>query len=338
MEKPKKRLTNNTAAPAEQISSSIETKVDLRKRGELRPPMGIVAASICGVIAAVMYTAANIALRSCVDVDSFLVSAAKAAPTVILLGPMLIWMRLRGEPIVTSRRMIPRFIAVSLLAQIFGNVAFQVALGIVGLAASVPITLGVLIIGGAIFGWMILGEPVNRVKIISMVILITAVIVLSLPNSEAQASLPKSSYSMWIGALAAAASGAAYALFGVSMRQTLTGGVSAVATMFISGVVGTIALWCITIGWIGLEPIHAASSRQWVMMATAGVCNLTAFAALSASLKSLPVVAVNLINASQVAMAAVAGVILFAEPVTAFLVLGIALTIVGLLILAKGRS
>jgi multidrug transporter EmrE-like cation transporter len=45
-----------------------------------------------------------------------------------------------------------------------------------------------------------------------------------------------------------------------------------------------------------------------------------------------------LINASQVAMAAVAGVILFAEPVTASLVIGIALTIAGLMILATRRG
>ena len=247
-------------------------------------------------------------------------------------------MRTRGERIVTSTKMIPQFIAASLLAQIFGNVAFQIALGIIGLAASVPITLGVLIIGGAIFGKTILNEPVNRVKIISMATLIVAVIVLSLPSTEAQSSLPKSSYPMWSGALAAAASGAAYALFGVSMRQTLTGGVSAVATMFVSGLVGTITLWLIMIFWIGIEPIREATSGQWVMMLTAGICNLTAFTALSASLKSLPVVAVNLINASQVAMAAVAGVILFAEPVTAMLILGITLTLLGLMILAKGRN
>jgi DME family drug/metabolite transporter len=66
--------------------------------------------------------------------------------------------------------------------------------------------------------------------------------------------------------------------------------------------------------------------------------NFTAFAALSLSLKALPVVAVNLINATQVAMAAAAGVILFAEPLTASLIIGIALTFAGLLILASRGS
>jgi multidrug transporter EmrE-like cation transporter len=72
-------------------------------------------------------------------------------------------------------------------------------------------------------------------------------------------------------------------------------------------------------------------------MFVSGSLNFTAFVALAASLKSLPVVAVNLINASQVAMAAVAGIVLFSEPLTMMLVGGIALTFVALGILAGHR-
>jgi drug/metabolite transporter (DMT)-like permease len=304
---------------------------------ELRPPMGLDAASICGLIAAVFYTLANIALRSCVEVDPFLVSAGKAAPTVILLGPFLAWMFARGDRIATSTKMVPRFILASLLGQIVGNAAFQIALGVIGLAASVPITLGVLIIGSAILGRVFLSEPVRANTVISMVTLIVAVVFLSLPGSE-PASSATSSLPVWAGALCAAASGAAYSVFGVAMRQALTGGMSATLTMFISGVVGSIALWAIVFSWIGVVPLSSITIAQWGMMSAAGVCNLSAFAALSASLKSLPVVAVNLINATQVAMAAVAGVLLFAEPVTFWLVAGILLTFIGLMVLAGGRK
>ena len=73
-------------------------------------------------------------------------------------------------------------------------------------------------------------------------------------------------------------------------------------------------------------------------MFAAAAFNFTAFVALAFALKSLPVVAVNLINASQVAMAAVAGVMLFAEPATAPLIIGIMLTFAGLMILASRRK
>ena len=243
----------------------------------------------------------------------------------------------RKMPLFTSGRMIPRFMLVALIGQFVGNAAFQVSLEVIGLAASVPITLGVLIIGGAILGRLILGEPVRRTTIVAITVLIIAVVVLSSPGADSLPAESKSSLSVEAGALCAAASGAAYALFGVVMRQTLNGGVTASLTMFISGAVGAVSLWSFTLMRIGLESVATTSDDQWLVMTAAGVLNFMAFVALSYALKALPVVAVNLINASQVAMAAVAGVILFAEPVTASLMSGIVLTFVGLLILATGR-
>ena len=305
---------------------------------ELRPPVGNVMGVVLGLSAAVLYTLANIALRNCVAVDPFLVSAVKAAPTVIVLGPFLVWMLTRGEALATSRRLIPRFIVVSLIGQFVGNAAFQVALGTIGLAASVPITLGVLIVGGAILGRLLLREPVRLQTIAAMVMIIIAVVILSHPSTSETPETSITNHPVWLGALCAAASGAAYALFGAVMRQTMRGGVSAPATMFMSGLVGTLSLWAVTLASSGLASLSVVNSSQWVMMAAAGVLNFSAFVALSVSLKALPVVAVNLINASQVAMAAISGVIVFSEPVTWPLSLGILLTFAGLLVLANRRS
>ena len=305
---------------------------------QLKPPVGIRMGFILGLSAAVLYTMANIALRHCISVDPFLVSAVKAAPTVILLGPFLVWMLMHGEPLATSGRLVPRFIVVSIIGQFVGNAAFQIALGTIGLAVSVPITLGVLIIGGAVMGRLLLKEPVRPRTVVAMVTLIFAVMILSHPSASETPEKSIMNLPLWVGALFAAASGAAYALFGAVMRQTLIGGVSAPATMFISGVVGTISLWSVTLIRLGTEPIAAVDASQWTMMTAAGLLNFGAFVALTVSLKALPVVAVNLINASQVAMAAVAGVILFSEPVTWPLSLGIILTFAGLLVLANRRS
>lgn len=305
---------------------------------ELRPPVGRLMGVVLGLSAAVLYTMANIALRFCVSVDPFLVSAVKAAPTVLLLGPFLLLMLMRGEVLATSGRLIPRFIFVSLIGQFVGNAAFQIALGTIGLAASVPITFGVLIVGGAILGRVILREPVRPRIILAMVMIIIAVVILSHPSTSKTPDTSITDHPVWVGALCAAASGAAYALFGAVMRQTMRGGVSAPATMFISSLVGTISLWGVTLARSGFSSLSVVDSEQWWMMAWAGLLNFSAFVALSLSLKALPVVAVNLINASQVAMAAIAGVIVFVEPVTWPLVLGIVLTFGGLLILANRRN
>ncbi|QDT02418.1 EamA-like transporter family protein [Rubripirellula lacrimiformis] len=310
---------------------------EVGSRSAGRHPTGIVIGAVCGLVAAVLYTFANIALRGCVGIDPFLVSAVKAAPTVVCLAPVLVWMRFRGAAFATHTHMIPRFMLVALIGQFIGNAAFQVALGVIGLAASVPITLGVLIVGGGVLGKLILGEPVRKATLMAMGTLIVAVVILSLPSASETPRESSLQSPVWVGGLCAAASGAAYALFGVVIRQTLNGGVSAPLTMFISGVVGTVSLWSFTLLRIGIESLSGIDPGQWSMMVAAGVFNFSAFAALSYALKALPVVAVNLINASQVAMAALAGVILFAEPVTVPLVTGIVLTFGGLLILVSGR-
>ena len=297
--------------------------------------MGIVAGSIYGLAAAFLYTGANIALRKCVGVDPFLVSAVKAVPTLVALAPFLIWMRLSGQTIATSYAIVPRFIAVSLLGQFVGNAAFQIALEIIGLAASVPITLGTLLIGGALLAKIMLREPIRTRSIISMITLIAAVVVLSLPGATETPAESTNTSPLWVGALCAAASGFAYALFGVVVRQAMLGGLSAPATMFISGLVGTVSLWTFCLLRMGIDSIFAVQDQYWSMMIAAGVFNFVAFVALSTSLKALPVIAVNLINASQVAMAAVAGVLLFHEPITVPLTTGIALTFAGLAVLAK---
>lgn len=310
----------------------------------------------CGLAAAVLYTLTNIALRDCVDVDAYLVSAVKAAPTVIFLGPVVMWMAMTGKPMMKSKKRLPQFLFASILAQFFGNAAFQKALEKIGLAASVPITLGVLLVGGAIFGIFLLGESVSRQKTISMITLIAAVVVLSIPQSG---SAPKSSEpeittqgqlemgsvpavdetrvsvaDVLIGSLWAAASGLAYSFFGVSLRQTLQSGVSSATAMLVSGLVGTIALWPYVFLTLGSETITKVGWSTWITMSIAGSCNFLAFIAITASLRLLPVVAVNLINASQVAMAAMAGVLLFREPFTWTLLGGILLTIAGLIIMA----
>ena len=265
-------------------------------------------------------------------------AAVKAAPTVIVLGPLLGWMLFRGIPVLTSGRMIPRLLVVALIGQFVGNAAFQVALEVIGLAASVPITLGVLIICGAVLGRVVLGEPVRLTTVVAITTLITAIIVLSTPGESTMPAESTSKLSPIVGSLCAAASGAAYALFGVVMRQTMNGGVTASLTMFISGMVGTISLWSFAMFRLGPEVIAMTSPDQWLIMSAAGILNFVAFVALSYALKALPVVAVNLINASQVAMAAAAGVIIFAEPITKSLIAGIALTFLGLSILAMGRK
>ncbi|CAD72731.1 MAG TPA: EamA/RhaT family transporter [Rhodopirellula baltica] len=314
--------------------------------GMISPGIGF--GIVAGIASAVLYTLANISLRNAISVDPFIVSTFKAAPTVLVLTPYLAAVKASGRPITTSRQWIPMFIPICLIGQVIGNGAFQVALGSIGLAASVPITLGSLLIGSAILGRVLLREPVRTRTLISIATLIIAVIVLSQSRAVEPVEWSSSSadlseepvdwlHSPIIGALCAVSSGLAYAVFSTTMRFTMKRGMLASMAMWISGVSGTLALAGIVAVRTGWSPIADIPAAMWQSMILAGIFNFTAFVAISTALKVLPVVAVHLINASQVAMASVAGVIVFDEPVTKLLVIGISLTLAGLTILATRR-
>ncbi|MFG0267307.1 MAG: DMT family transporter [Rhodopirellula sp. JB055] len=319
-----------------------------RRLGQAMISPGIGFGIVAGIASAVLYTLANISLRNAISVDPFIVSTFKAVPTVLVLTPYLVSVKASGRPIATSRQWIPIFIPVALVGQVIGNGAFQVALGSIGLAASVPITLGSLLIGSAILGRILLKEPVRPRTLLSIGTLIIAVIVLSRsrgvdpvewhPSSDIPSSEPVDwLHSPIFGAAGAIASGLAYAVFSTSMRFTMKRGMLASMAMWISGVSGTVALAGIVAVRTGWSPIADIPAAMWQSMIWAGVFNFTAFVAISTALKVLPVVAVHLINASQVAMASVAGVIVFEEPVTKLLVIGVSLTLAGLTILATRR-
>ena len=70
--------------------------------------------------------------------------------------------------------------------------------------------------------------------------------------------------------------------------------------------------------------------QQYALMFAAGICNLIAFFALVRGLRLTTVLHVNMINAGQVAMAAVVGVLFFGETCNRWLMLGVGLMIAGI--------
>jgi drug/metabolite transporter (DMT)-like permease len=307
----------------------------------LREPL--VFGTICGLFSAVGYTAANVCLRAVSHCDPVWVSTVKAAPTVILFAPWLIWLWRRGERIIPTRRVLGILLIASLVCQLFGNVAFQWSLGIVGIALTVPLTLGTMIIAGAVMGRVYLHESVTLRMAVSLLILIVAICVLSLGAGEASSSIlpDTSSFSIWLvmaGVALACLSGVAYALLGVVIRYGVTGRVSVASTLVIVTLTGVVALGALSVGKIGWQAMLSTGSRDFLVMAGAGLFNALAFLALTKSLQFVPVVYVNALNATQATMAALAGIWFFSEPSSAALWVGVFLTAVGLVLMQKRRA
>jgi drug/metabolite transporter (DMT)-like permease len=134
---------------------------------------------------------------------------------------------------------------------------------------------------------------------------------------------------------AACLSGIAYGAGGVMMRRCARGEISHSATIAILSTTGLITLGGTSLLRIGSAGLLATPPDVWLTMLGAGAATSAAFFAISGAYQHLSTVKVNLLNGSQIAMSALAGVMLFGEPNTPALQMGTALTIVGLILSAR---
>jgi drug/metabolite transporter (DMT)-like permease len=308
------------------------------------PSPHVVFGTLCGLFSAVGYTAANACLRSVSDCDPIWVSAVKAVPTLLLVGPWIAVQACRGRKILPERHVLVLLSIGALIGQVIGNVVFQWSLGVIGLALAVPLTLGTIILGGALLGRTLLHEPLTLRMLASVLTLIAAITVLSLGAGEAYQSVAGGSEveraDWWLIALGVAAamlSGIAYSILGVVIRYGVKGRASLAITLFTVSLLGVISLG----GWshwrIGWHGMWDTAPDDFVMMVWAGVFNAVAFLALTKALQLANLVYVNALNATQATMAAIAGVLLFHEALSGELAVGVVLTIAGLLMMKQGR-
>ena len=301
----------------------------------------VVFGTLCGLVSAAVYTAANACLRAVHDLDPVWVSAVKAVPTV---GCMIPWMLLHyrnGVRLMPRARVLVAIAAAGLCGQLLGNVSFQWALGQIGMALTVPLTLGGMIVCASILGRIFLGEPVSTRMAVAVSVLLVAMAVLSLGADDARRSLAPVASNPWslvAGVAAAGGSGLAYSVLNVVIRWSVSRHASLPVTLFTVSIMGLVSLGSVSFLRIGWSGMVATSTSDWWIMLGAGVCNAIAFVALTKSLQLTNVVYVNALNATQATMAAVAGVLIFQEAVSEALVAGVGLTIVGLLLMRKGRA
>lgn len=291
--------------------------------------------TILSLGSAVLYTCTNIGLREVSQLDAYWVSCLKAVPTLLAAGALVMFdVRRRGTSCLPNARMTLGLLVTGVVAHLGGNVAFQWGLGIVGLAATVPLTFSMILITGALLGRFWLGEAITRRAIVAMTILTAAFLCVSIHTEQAKEHpVDAVSHDAATTTLAVAViclSGLAYALLGASIRRTVTGTTSTAAVLLLISIPGVACLGPLAVWQIGLDGIRSTSGHDVAVMLAAGAFNAVAFFMLSYVMKLIPIAYVNVVNASQVAMAAAAGVMFFNEDVTRWLYAGLFLTIAGL--------
>jgi len=320
------------------------------------------AGTLLGLFSALAYTLTNVLLRYlAAENDACWISCLKAAPTVVIAAILIAPAMARRTQIWPSARMLLVLVGTGLVVQIGGNLAFQFALSTIGLALTVPLCFATLIFAGAIMGRVWLGEALSLRAVTAMGLFVAAIGLLAWHAEHARRALERSSNDaaghsthqmatsdstdhtspdalagairargISLGLIAAAASGVAYALSAVVIRSAARTE-SIAATLGTISLTGVVSLGILSLWRNGLPVLLATEPTALALMLTAGILNAAAFFALGKSLELTTVAHANMLNASQVALAAIAGVLVFDEPADAALGVGIALMLVGLL-------
>ena len=229
----------------------------------------------------------------------------------------------RGRPVLPPLRTLALLALVGLAVEVVANVGMQWALGIIGLAVQIPIDFGVMLIASALLGSKVLGEPNSARTVAALALLLLSIVLLGCSAGAASRSVapPAVASNTKIVAAAIAAvclAGAIYAVFGIVIRWCVTRGVSLGVVVFMIPVMAPLCLGPISVYRLGLRPLLETPLEQFGWMIGGGLFNVVAFLAVCKGFHLATVLRVNMLNASQVAMAAVAGVVLFqriAQPV-----------------------
>ncbi|MBL8827800.1 MAG: DMT family transporter [Planctomycetaceae bacterium] len=291
---------------------------------------------LLALISAALYAVTNVCLRSSVGHNDIWVTCLKTAPTAFLAAGLLWFERRRRASWGITPQVILLLAVTGVISQWCGNVAFQIGLRKIGLAIGPPITFGMLMVSGAILSRVWLRESITPLAALGIATLIGSIALLQF-GANASTPVPQSSEIAavaWTNVLegvgAVCLAGFSYALLGSSIRWATMQRVPPNFSVMIVGLTGLLTLGFASWWQLGFDGLLATPLNEFAVMVTAGVCNTLAFLFLAWSLELAPVSQVNAVNSSQVAMSSIAGVLLFHEPGTWQLAVGILLMVAGL--------
>ncbi len=306
-----------------------------------RRPLGLSPVALgtaCCILSALGYTAANVCLRRLTQLatDEMWATAVKEVVTVATIGPWLAWQAWRGRQAMPPWRWLLLLAAVGATTQLLGNLPLMWAFRVVGLAISMPAVFACMLTGSALMGWILLGEGVPTRSVVAIALLLVAIVVLRFGAVRAGALVPgtPSPALMVLGVAAAGLAGTVFALLTISIRVTGARGVPVSVIMLIVTGMGVACLGLLSLVRLGPAGLAATTPEQLAYMLGAGVFNFLAFLAITTGLQLTTVVHANVLNAGQVAMGAIAGIVLFRESWNAWIALGIGLTIAGLMLVS----
>lgn len=295
------------------------------------------------ILAALCYTASNFCMRklALLGAPPMWATCNRETVTVVILGPWLLWQAFRGQRVLPSLKAIAAIAAVGVAVQVAGNLLSQWSMEIVGLSVNIPVIFGAMLLASAVLGRLLLGESVTVQTFIALGLLIGALVLLGLGAGAAGGDASAQGVSLRIVLMAVAASacaGVTYALLSIAIRGAAITQTPSASLMLIVTGVGTLSLGLLSLERLGPAAMLTTPPAQFAWMGTAGLANLLGLMAITRGLQLTTVVHANMLNASQVAMAAVGGVLLFGESFSGWLLSGTALMIAGIILINRPET
>ncbi len=339
-----------SASPVGSLDAVLDPPVDVAASLELGPASTVSdsaeaataqRALLLGLAAAATYSVANLALRGLSRPEAgagwdMWVAGTKAFPTFFIAVVLMAVRRFRGQTTFAEWSFVWPIAIAAVFNQLGGNLAFQMALSKIGLAISVPICFSMIICSGAIVGRLVLGDQVTVRTAISMGLMVASIAFLSTAAKSRSTALQATADSgVALGVLLSMIAGTAYGVTGVFIRKAVRSQMPVAATLFLFSAAGFLVLCPLSMTILPLSSIAATSSREWTTIAIAGIFNALGFFAITHAMRHLNISRANVINASQNALCAVGAVMVFGETLSRLGMLGIGLTIAGLLMLDR---
>jgi DME family drug/metabolite transporter len=316
---------------------------------EIIPDVVRVSPTLLGVgfctSAAVLYASANLCLRwLAVDADPVWSICVKESVALAVVGPWLAYLLMQGGRVFPGWQAVGRLCLAGLATQLLGNVPMLWALGIVGLTIAIPVMIGVNLVASALLSRVLLGERISLRSALALGLLIVAVILLSFGAGETNQSIAGTTGGrtgpLWVGLAVAACclAGCAFAMLSIAIRSTVTQSTSPAVVVFFITAMAALSLGPLSVWRLGVDGILQTRPADFQMMLLTGALNLGAFASLTKGLQLTSVVYANVLSASQTALAAVTGMLVFHEPPNSAMVLGATLTVVGVVLVDHGQA
>lgn len=289
---------------------------------------------------ALLYVLCYICMRQLAEtrVNPFVIVGIREGITALGGAAVFAFLLARKKADLPKMKYVLAFLCSSIALQLVGNIVQQKSLEVIGMGISTATCWTGQLLWTPIFGWFLLREKLTLRLACSLTLAFAALLFLT-AGAQMQSGTPTlESAGTGLHSLAViyvfltVLAGFLMATSNCVVRWMNQGGVSPFfAVMFLPGVGGVFLL-----GWElaahGTASFYTLSSSDYFYTVLAGLTNMTAFIALTFSLRYLDAVRVCVIMISQLALAPTAGYLLFGEKMNGLILAGIALVVTGILV------